>query len=129
MKTIPIPVEALTKIASFLEAVPTVLASVQAEPQPTKQASESVKQASLKAADDLVKYAGLDPSRKDAFANFMLTQDGSIKVIGNLITKIASVQADLAAARQSTLGGPDMRKSASSSIEGSKAAWCNGILS
>lgn len=125
MTKIQIPASTIEKIASFLESVPSVVntLSVPAKPETSKQAAVC--------AQDLVKHAGLDPNRQSEFASFIQTPEGSLKTISSLTNKIASLQAELSAARNLSVGGPGALPSfKSAAVDGkqSSAAWCAAML-
>lgn len=127
MSKINLPVTALEKIASFMERVPEMVSTISA----TAPAAAPVnrKEAEARAAD-LVKHAGLDPARQSEFANFLGTQEGALKTIGSLTSKIASLQADLHSARNLAVGGPAaISKSATVPGTQSSNAWCEALLS
>lgn len=127
MSKINLPVTALEKIASFMERVPEMVSTISA----TAPAAAPVnrKEAEARAAD-LVKHAGLDPARQSEFANFLGTQEGALKTIGSLTSKIASLQAELHSARNLAVGGPAaISKSATVPGTQSSNAWCEALLS
>lgn len=127
MSKINLPVTALEKIASFMERVPEMVSTISA----TAPAAAPInrKEAEARAAD-LVKHAGLDPARQSEFANFLGTQEGALKTIGSLTSKIASLQAELHSARNLAVGGPAaISKSATVPGTQSSNAWCEALLS
>lgn len=126
MNNIKIPVEALAKLASFMERVPSVVESLSA---PAAPAAPSVnrKEAEARAAD-LVKYAGLDPARQGEFANFICTNEGSLKTIQSLTNKIAALQAEVAQTRNLAVGGPSTTKVSNTGNGSATAAWCEALL-
>ena len=82
-------------------------------------------------AQDLVKHAGLDPTRQAEFANFIQTPEGALKTIGSLTGKIASLQAELEQTRNLSIGRPgSLPSSKAAGVNGSQAsaAWCEAIL-
>lgn len=125
MKNINIPVKALAKLASFMERVPTIVETLSA----TEPAAPAVnrKEAEARAAD-LVKYAGLDPARQAEFANFICTNEGSLKTIQSLTNKIAALQAEVAQTRNLAVGGPSTTKVSNTGTGSSTAAWCEALL-
>lgn len=130
MSTIKLPVTALEKIASFMERVPEMVSTLSAPaPAAAPAAPVNRKEAEARAAD-LVKHAGLDPARQGEFANFLGTQEGALKTIGSLTSKIASLQAELSSARNLAVGGPAaISKSATVPGTQSSNAWCEALLS
>ena len=123
MKNIKIPVNALIKLASFMERVPSVVESLSSSGVP----SVNRKEAEARAAD-LVKYAGLDPARQGEFANFICTNEGSLKTIQSLTNKIAALQAEVAQTRNLAVGGPSTTKSSNTGNGSATAAWCEALL-
>ena len=124
MKNINIPVNALIKLASFMERVPTIVESLApAAPEPTVNRKEAEARVA-----DLVKYAGLDPARQAEFANFICTNEGSLKTIQSLTNKIAALQAEVAQTRNLAVGGPSTTKSSNTGNGSSTAAWCEALL-
>lgn len=123
MNNIKIPVNALIKLASFMERVPSVVESLSAPAAP----SVNRKEAEARAAD-LVKYAGLDPARQGEFANFICTNEGSLKTIQSLTNKIAALQAEVAQTRNLAVGGPSTTKSSNTGNGSATAAWCEALL-
>ena len=128
MNHIQIPASTIEKIASFLESVPTVVSSLspaKSAPAPTRKQAEAC-------AHDLVKHAGLDPSRQAEFASFIQTNEGALKTIGSLTNKIASLQAELNAARNLSVGGPgsipSFKAAAASGGKQSSTVWCETLL-
>lgn len=129
MSTIKLPVTALEKIASFMERVPEMVSTISATAPAAAPAPVTRKEAEARAAD-LVKHAGLDPARQSEFANFLGTQEGALKTIGSLTSKIASLQAELSSARNLAVGGPAaVSKSATVPGTQSSNAWCEALLS
>jgi hypothetical protein len=125
VKNINIPVKALAKLASFMERVPTIVETLSA-PQSAAPAVNR-KEAEARAAD-LVKYAGLDPARQAEFANFICTNEGSLKTIQSLTNKIAALQAEVAQTRNLAVGGPSTTKVSNTGNGSSTAAWCEALL-
>lgn len=123
MKNIRIPVQALVKLASFMERVPSVVNSLSANSTP----SVNRKEAEARVAD-LVKYAGLDPARQAEFANFICTNEGSLKTIQSLTNKIAALQAEVAQTRNLAVGGPSTTKASNTGNGSATAAWCEALL-
>lgn len=123
--TIPVPVEALAKIAAFMERVPEVLGAV------VNNSSEAPtvnrKEAQARVAD-LIKYAGLDPAKQNDFTNFISTNEGALKTIQSLTNKIAALQADVVQTRNLAIGGPSTTKSSTSGEASATAAWCEALL-
>lgn len=129
MSKINLPVTALEKIASFMERVPEMVSTISAPAPAPAAAPINRKEAEARAAD-LVKHAGLDPARQSEFANFLGTQEGALKTIGSLTSKIASLQAELHSARNLAVGGPAaISKSATVPGTQSSNAWCEALLS
>jgi hypothetical protein len=128
VKNINLPVRAVEKLASFMERVPEVVAAISNE-APTSKTAANRKEAEARTAD-LVKHAGLDPARQTEFMNFIMTPEGSLKTIGSLTNKIASLQAEVAQARNLAVGGPSSvtAKVAGSSISQAANAWCEALL-
>lgn len=125
MSTIKIPVNAIEKIASFMERVPQMMEAIQAE---TPAPVVNRKEAEARVAD-LVKYAGLDPARQGEFVNFVGTQEGALKTIASLTSKIASLQNELNQTRNLNVGGPSViSKTAGTSTNASSSAWCEALL-
>lgn len=123
MNNIKIPVNALIKLASFMERVPSVVESLSS----SGVSSVNRKEAEARAAD-LVKYAGLDPARQGEFANFICTNEGSLKTIQSLTNKIAALQAEVAQTRNLAVGGPSTTKSSNTGNGSATAAWCEALL-
>lgn len=129
MSNIQIPVNALEKIASFMERVPEMVSTLSAPAPAAAESPVSRKEAEARAAD-LVKHAGLDPARQSEFANFILTNEGALKTIGSLTSKVASLQAEISQARHLAVGGPAaISKSATAPGSQSSSAWCEALLS
>lgn len=124
MKNINIPVEALSKLASFMERVPTIVETLSAA---APEATVNRKEAEARVAD-LVKYAGLDPARQAEFTNFISTNEGSLKTIQSLTNKIAALQAEVAQTRNLAVGGPSTTKSSNIGNGSATAAWCEALL-
>ena len=130
MSNINIPVQALEKIASFMERVPEMVTAISSVPAKEASAPAPVtrKEAEARAAD-LVKHAGLDPSRQAEFASFILTSEGALKTIGSLTSKVASLQAEVSQARNLAVGGPAaVSKSAAAPGSQASSAWCEALL-
>lgn len=125
MNNIKIPVEALAKLASFMERVPSVVESLSTPAVAVPSVNR--KEAEARAAD-LVKYAGLDPARQGEFANFICTNEGSLKTIQSLTNKIAALQAEVAQTRNLAVGGPSTTKSSNTGNGSATAAWCEALL-
>lgn len=123
MKNIRIPVQALVKLASFMERVPSVVNSLSTNSTP----SVNRKEAEARVAD-LVKHAGLDPARQAEFANFICTNEGSLKTIQSLTNKIAALQAEVAQTRNLAVGGPSTTKVSNTGNSSATAAWCEALL-
>jgi hypothetical protein len=123
VKNINIPVNALVKLASFMERVPSVLKSLSAPTAPTVNRKEAEARAA-----DLVKYAGLDPARQAEFANFICTNEGSLKTIQSLTNKVAALQAEVAQTRNLAVGGPSTTKVSNAGNSSATAAWCEALL-
>lgn len=124
---IHLPINAIEKLASFMERVPQMISAIsestiESTPAPRKEAEAR--------SADLVKHAGLDPARQSEFTNFILTNEGALKTIGSLTAKIASLQADVAQARNLAVGGPANVSFKSAGSLGSQAssAWCEALL-
>jgi hypothetical protein len=128
VSNINIPVQALEKIASFMERVPEMVSAISSVPSKEASAPVNRKEAEARAAD-LVKHAGLDPSRQAEFASFILTSEGALRTIGSLTSKVASLQAEVSQARNLAVGGP-ASVSKSAAVPGSQAssAWCEALL-
>lgn len=124
MKNINIPVNALIKLASFMERVPTIVETLSAA---APEATVNRKEAEARVAD-LVKYAGLDPARQAEFTNFINTNEGSLKTIQSLTNKIAALQAEVAQTRNLAVGGPSTTKSSNTGNGSATAAWCEALL-
>lgn len=124
MNNVKIPVQALIKLASFMERVPSVVESLSAAPSAP---SVNRKEAEARVAD-LVKYAGLDPARQAEFANFICTNEGSLKTIQSLTNKIAALQAEVAQTRNLAVGGPSTTKASNTGNGSATAAWCEALL-
>ena len=120
MKKINIPVNALVKLASFMERVPSVVNQLSGNSANRKEAEARVV--------DLVKYAGLDPARQAEFANFICTNEGSLKTIQSLTNKIAALQAEVAQTRNLAVGGPSTTKASNTGNSSATAAWCEALL-
>lgn len=133
MKNINLPVEAIEKLASFMERVPEMINAISNEAPNSSKAAADVsfnrKEAEARTAD-LVKHAGLDPARQTEFMNFIMTPEGSLKTIGSLTNKIASLQAEVAQARNLAVGGPSSVTAKVAGSSGSQAAnaWCEALL-
>lgn len=129
MSTIKIPVNALEKIASFMERVPEMVSTISA-PAPTSSPAPNRKEAEARVAD-LVKHAGLDPARQSEFANYILTNDGALKTIASLTSKVAALQSELGQARNLAVGVPSSVSAKSAAVPGNHAssAWCEALLS
>jgi len=124
MSTIKIPVTALEKIASFMERVPQMMETIQAEaPAPVVNRKEAEARVA-----DLVKYAGLDPARQGEFVNFVTTQDGALRTIASLTSKIASLQNELSQTRNLNVGGPSAISKSAGNAPTSSNAWCDALL-
>jgi hypothetical protein len=123
VKNIRIPVQALVKLASFMERVPSVVNSLSTNSTP----SVNRKEAEARVAD-LVKHAGLDPARQAEFANFICTNEGSLKTIQSLTNKIAALQAEVAQTRNLAVGGPSTTKVSNTGNSSATAAWCEALL-
>jgi hypothetical protein len=124
VNNVKIPVQALIKLASFMERVPSVVESLSAAPSAP---SVNRKEAEARVAD-LVKYAGLDPARQAEFANFICTNEGSLKTIQSLTNKIAALQAEVAQTRNLAVGGPSTTKASNTGNGSATAAWCEALL-
>jgi hypothetical protein len=131
LSTIKIPVNALEKIASFMERVPEMVSTISA-PAPTSSPAPAPnrKEAEARVAD-LVKHAGLDPARQSEFANYILTNDGALKTIASLTSKVAALQSELGQARNLAVGVPSSVSAKSAAVPGNHAssAWCEALLS
>jgi hypothetical protein len=125
MSTIQLPVAAIAKIASFMERVPEMLAAINTTDAPAAPVNR--KEAEARVAD-LVKYAGLDPTRQHEFVGFIGTNEGSLKTIQSLTNKIASLQSEIAQTRNLAVGGPSTTKSSTSGTASSTSAWCEALL-
>ncbi len=124
MSTIKIPVRAIEKIASFMERVPQMMETIQAEaPAPVVNRKEAEARVA-----DLVKYAGLDPARQGEFVNFVTTQDGALRTIASLTSKIASLQTELSQTRNLNVGGPSAISKSAGNAPTSSNAWCDALL-
>ena len=106
-----------------MERVPSVVNSLSANSTP----SVNRKEAEARVAD-LVKYAGLDPARQAEFANFICTNEGSLKTIQSLTNKIAALQAEVAQTRNLAVGGPSTTKASNTGNGSATAAWCEALL-
>lgn len=128
MSTIKIPVNALEKIASFMERVPEMVSTISA-PASTSSPAPNRKEAEARVAD-LVKHAGLDPARQSEFANYILTNDGALKTIASLTSKVAALQSELGQARNLAVGVPSSVSAKSAAVPGNQAssAWCEALL-
>ena len=135
MKNINLPVRAIEKLASFMERVPQAVAAISNETPNSQYAAAADVSVHRKEAEartaDLVKHAGLDPARQTEFMNFIMTPEGSLKTIGSLTNKIASLQAEVAQARNLAVGGPSSVTAKVAGSSGSQAAnaWCEALLS
>ena len=139
MKNITIPAPVFEKLAAFVAKVPEVTDGLEAEikaskAKTSKSASDNVKvaaevkRAALAAADELVKHAGLDPAKKQAFADSMLTPENAIKVISVLATKIASEKARADKVAATTLGGPSVKEASNGAAQTARQAWVSNLL-
>lgn len=122
---IPVPVEVLEKIASFVTSVPQTVAELTAtEETPavdnSKQASECV--------NGLIKYAGLAEEKRSAFEQFVATPEGAMKTIASLTNKVAALNEELESAKQLSLGAPSKRASFNNSAPDSSRVWCETLL-
>ena len=127
MSNIRLPIQAIEKLASFMERVPQMVSAITSTDAPAPIVNR--KEAEARTVD-LVKHAGLDPARQGDFTNFILTNEGALKTLGSLTTKIASLQADIAQARNLAVGAPASAsyKSAATSGSQSSSAWCEALL-
>lgn len=108
-----------------MERVPSVVESLSTPAVAVPSVNR--KEAEARAAD-LVKYAGLDPARQGEFANFICTNEGSLKTIQSLTNKIAALQAEVAQTRNLAVGGPSTTKSSNTGNGSATAAWCEALL-
>jgi len=130
VSTIKIPVNALVKIASFMERVPGMVSTISASAPTSSSAASNRKEAEARVAD-LVKHAGLDPARQSEFANYILTNDGALKTIASLTSKVAALQSELGQARNLAVGVPSSVSAKSAAVPGNQASsvWCEALLS
>lgn len=130
MSTIKIPVNALVKIASFMERVPQMVSAISTPTTSSPTSTLNRKEAEARVAD-LVKHAGLDPARQSEFANYILTNDGALKTIASLTGKVAALQSELGQARNLAVGVPSSVSAKSAAVPGNQAssAWCEALLS
>ena len=123
---IPVPVEVLEKIASFVTSVPQTVAELTATEE-TPAVADNSKQAS-ECVNGLIKYAGLAEEKRSAFEQFVSTPEGAMKTIASLTNKVAALNEELESTKQLSLGAPSKRASFNNSAPDSSRVWCETLL-
>jgi len=142
MKSINTPIEILTKLAEYLDkssaVFPQLIEELNAEPEaPEKSASDNTSTEPspelVKTAQDLtaelISVAGLQADKAAGMRATLAQHDGSLKVVGKLITKIASMKAEIENQKQLALGRPKVGSDESTnSLKSSNQAWVDALL-